>query len=79
MKADGRGISLGLGNFSFAITNADTIAISFGKKIDEDSASWCFRLFYPNADHRMALAFRVGVANQERLKIKQFETIPLQD
>ena len=74
MKADGQGISLGLGNFSFAIENADTISISFSDKIQQDPTAWQFRLLYPDPDHRMALAVQ---GDQRDLLIRQFETVPM--
>ncbi|MDG1773887.1 MAG: 4'-phosphopantetheinyl transferase superfamily protein [Oceanicoccus sp.] len=76
MKADGRGISLGLGNFSFEI--ADTISISFSEKIPQDAAAWRFQLFHPNDTHRMAVAIRTGADNQQELVVRHFEIIPLQ-
>ncbi len=79
MKADGQGISLGLGNFSFAITDAKTISVSFSDKIQQDPACWYFQLFYPASDHRMALAFHCGANNQDHLVVRQFETVPLQN
>ena len=74
IKADGRGISLGLANFSFTIENASRIAISFSDKIQQAPAAWSFQLFYPEPDHHMALAVEGG---QENLVISQFDTIHL--
>ncbi len=76
MKADGQGISLGLGNFSFNLTDAEAISVSFSEKIQQDPQSWCFRLMHPASDHRMALAF---YGSHKDLVVRQFETIPLRD
>ena len=74
IKADGRGISLGLANFSFTIENPNRIAISFSDKIQQDPAAWIFQLLYPDPDHRMALAVQ---GHQQDLLVRQFETVPL--
>ena len=71
MKADGQGISLGLGNFSFAIDKADNVAVAFATAIDDDPARWQFRLFRHIPDHRLALAAAAPLA-----QIRQFELIP---
>ncbi|ARN76393.1 hypothetical protein BST96_12295 [Oceanicoccus sagamiensis] len=78
MKADGRGISLGLGNFSFTISDAATISVSFSEKIKQDAAAWQFQLFHPDNRHRMAVAINTSPGNSGQIAVSHFETIPLQ-
>lgn len=77
MKARGEGISLGLGNFSFNVSDTDDIAISFGDKLSDDPQLWRFWLLHPPAaDHRMALACRLDF-EQQQPQLSVFETVPL--
>lgn len=73
MKADGGGISLGLGNFGFSF--GDDIAVSFSSKLADSEDQWRFWLFRPEFDHRMALAVRTGVDRE--VELQQFSAMPL--
>jgi 4'-phosphopantetheinyl transferase len=77
MKARGEGISLGLGNFSFDLSDTDNITISFGDKLSDEPQLWRFWLLHPPAaDHRMALAYRLN-CEQQQPQLRVFETVPL--
>jgi 4'-phosphopantetheinyl transferase len=76
MKARGEGISLGLGNFSFDLSDRNEIAISFSDKLNDMPELWRFWLMDPAADHRMGLAYRLRFED-ESPSLKVFETIPL--
>ena len=76
MKARGEGISLGLGNFSFDLRNRERICISFGSQLADHPEQWCFQLFNPDNEHRMALAFKLEDTRRPPC-ISQFETVPL--
>lgn len=73
MKADGGGISLGLGNFSFSF--GDDISVSFSSKLEDSADQWRFWLFRPELDHRMSVAVRTG-ANRD-IELQQFAAMPL--
>lgn len=73
MKARGEGISLGLGNFSFRLSDDGAIAIAFTAAIEDHPPDWRFRLFDPAPGYRMALAWR----RRADAAVKQFYTIPL--
>ena len=74
MKAHGQGISLGLGNFSFAIADDEAIAVRFADNLDDDPQQWQFQLFRHLPGHCMALAIRSGQALP--LQVREFDLIP---
>ena len=75
IKARGEGISLGLAKFSFLLQQ-QAIAISFAPGFDDDVADWQFKLYRPETDYRMALAWRQG---QDRpAVVRCFGVVPLQ-
>lgn len=73
MKADGGGISLGLGNFSFSFD--DDISVSFASKLRDCGDHWRFWLFRPELDHRMSVAVRTGVDHD--VDLQHFAAMPL--
>jgi 4'-phosphopantetheinyl transferase len=75
IKARGKGISLGLGNFSFDLTCSDEISIGFVPTLNDDAAAWQFRLYRPLPEYRMALAWRQG---REPVVVRQYDVVPLQ-
>lgn len=78
MKARGEGISLGLGNFSFDLSDNQNIRISFSQKIEDEPEAWRFWLFNHCSEHRTALAIKNGVGAGEPI-LRFFDTIPLQE
>lgn len=74
MKARGEGLSLGLGNFSFALANRASPSISFNADLVDNPTDWFFKLYQPAEDHRMALAVR----HTKSPRIKLFKAEPLQ-
>lgn len=74
IKARGEGISLGLSKFSFLLQQP--IAISFVPGFDDDAAHWQFKLYQPQTDYRLALAWRQGQARLAR--VRSFDVIPMQ-
>jgi 4'-phosphopantetheinyl transferase len=61
IKARGMGLSLGLSRFSFSVEEApspSTATVCFDQGFDDDSGTWDFRLFQPDACHLIATAVR---------------------
>lgn len=59
IKAHGRGMRIGLGNFSIALDH-EPIGIGFEAHIDDDPAAWQFMSAMPTARHYLAVAIRHG-------------------
>ena len=58
IKARGRGLSLGLSHFSFAIGEQIPPMVHFDEGFDDDPQSWDFRFFRPDERHLIATAVR---------------------
>lgn len=76
MKARGEGISLGLGNFSFDLSNAEHITLAVTDKIAEVPEQWQFSLARLESDFRLALAVKM-TDPAATLSIQQFDVVPL--
>ncbi len=61
IKAHGRGMRVGLGNFSVELAER-SVGISFADRIDDDPAAWQFISANPTARHFLAVAIRHGAA-----------------
>ncbi len=58
IKARGLGLALPLGQFTFHRRPGQAPIISFAPELHDDASSWQFALFWPTADHRMAIGVR---------------------
>jgi 4'-phosphopantetheinyl transferase len=81
IKARGEGIALGLDKFSFQLPGAGlpdngTIAIECDAVLQDNPATWHFRLSSAEGDHRLALAVKPPGSIQA-LDVCHFLTVPL--
>ena len=58
IKARGLGLALPLRDFSFRLDGTDAPTVAFAPELDDDPASWQFRMFRPTDHHRLAVAVR---------------------
>jgi 4'-phosphopantetheinyl transferase len=58
IKARGLGLALPLRHFSFLLDGSDAPTVTFAPDLDDDPATWQFRMFRPGAHHRLAVAVR---------------------
>ena len=84
IKAWGLGLSIPLKDFSFTISPNKTaqtngnISLAFAQHRVDDPTIWRSWLFYPNAQHRVAVSVRATHNNQaENYTFRYFKSIPL--
>lgn len=85
IKAWGGGLSIPLDQFSFHIGKATdedaarhcnrNIRLSFAPQRDDNPEDWQSWLFYPSAEHRMAVSIRAG--RDRPYKVSLYKTVPL--
>lgn len=85
IKAWGGGLSIPLDQFSFHIGEADqadalhycnrNIRLSFAPQREDNPQDWQSWLFYPSAEHRMAVSIRAG--HQSPYTLRLYKTVPL--
>lgn len=68
IKAIGEGLSCPLDEFSF--TFGDAPSLSFDSARSTESARWCFALFAPSNEHRMAIAIGSNVEDSPALSVR---------
>lgn len=70
IKADGRGISMGLERFAFRLADPPTVV--FDAELGCDPAGWWFRQDDPGPQHRAAVAVR----DAGPFELRRFRTVP---
>ncbi|KWZ39456.1 4'-phosphopantetheinyl transferase [Burkholderia savannae] len=75
IKARGVGLSIDLGQFSFALP-AQPIRIAFDRHVDDDASHWQFALLGIGAEHRMALGIRDAHAAARPFDVRMREIVP---
>ncbi|MDE3153856.1 MAG: 4'-phosphopantetheinyl transferase superfamily protein [Acidobacteriota bacterium] len=69
IKARGMGLALPLRAFAFRLAPGAPPAIAFTPELDDDPATWQFRLLRPTATHRLALAVRDSPVRPVRIAL----------
>ncbi|AIO68902.1 4'-phosphopantetheinyl transferase family protein [Burkholderia oklahomensis] len=75
IKARGVGLSIDLGQFSFALP-AQPIGIAFDRHVGDDASHWQFTLLDVGAQHRMAVGIRDARAATHPFDIRVREIVP---
>lgn len=75
IKARGVGLSIDLGEFSFALP-AQPVRIAFDRHVDDDASHWQFALLDVGAEHQMALSIRDPHAAARPFDITMREIVP---
>ncbi len=70
IKARGMGLALPLSQFAFAL-DEDRIRISFGKRIDDDGATWRFSHVYASDAHLVSTAVRATGCGEVRIDVRR--------
>ena len=71
IKACGMGLALPLDQFSFHISQAHQISISFDIRLHDNPSMWQFWQLNLTPQHKMAISFRQNTHNKTRLTIKK--------